>query len=1011
MYTMNNGVKYNAFISYKHAPLDMAVAKRIHKGLETFKVPGSVKRKTGRKKIERIFRDQEELPIGSDLGNNITAALSASEFLIVICSPETPKSYWVQKEIETFISMHGRAHILAVLVDGEPEDSFPQLLLTDDKGNPVEPLAADVRGADDKERFKKLKTELLRLAAPLLGCTYDELRQRHRERRIRKITGAALVVAVCSVLFGMYSFYNASLIAENLKEKQINQSKYLANKSLELLEYGDRKAAALVALEALPSEEEDRPYVALAQLALGKALGSYETGNKVTKDGILSHSLTVRDMMFNKVGDKLLTTTGAGTVYGWNLTDNTQMFTILPAEDNGYMCSPEYACFNADENAVIVNKLGIFVYDENGIEIKHMEAPEDAYISEAEHHEESNLLVIQSAKALYLYDMSSWERLSVIENPTEINFSLEMCFSKDGTKLAVSHSEGMEEKGGMFSVYDIEADRLETYPCKADYVMELCFAEGDTIAVASGDTTGDALYGLNEDMDSFLEMISLEDGSVKWEKSYGVDLYGTDSSTLHLFSREYESNGKHRELILGVNDVVTTYDMDNGETISETYMNSGIVELRVALNDVYGYVSCGDENIYVVDLTTGMNYTASAIVTGREVAGFHIRNSTVIVRSYLSPDILVMKYHMGEGCEKVTEFEQSIYGAKVTSDGSIYVVEESAGLSARNLHFYDASTGEKLGVTATTEDKSFDCGFFSPDNYYVTCYRDGSVDFIEAATGECETSYITQEEFTLGKYYITKNYQFILFTDGNSYFVFDVNAREVTMKGELAYYIHGMILSEDGKKLYGNIKDLGVVCVDASSSVVSRLNIDGAEVYAGSDCANKFALDRDGKQLAVACKDNVLRVIDTENIEVLSEIPFAGGYRCFISFDETGKYLIMQGDDYYINVYSLEKKDYAYIPMTQNNQITSYMYDGISDFHVIQTSGELIFMTGADFMPVFEQSDVICYIVSSKELLTGKYKTLYKHPYKDLEMLREEAMEQFGDANLTREQRIRYNVD
>ena len=123
---MSNEVRYNAFISYKHAPTDMEIAKRIHKGLETFKVPGSVRKKTGKKKIERIFRDQEELPIGSDLGNNITAALRASEFLIVICSPQTPKSYWVQKEIETFISMHGREHILAVLVEGEPDESFPK---------------------------------------------------------------------------------------------------------------------------------------------------------------------------------------------------------------------------------------------------------------------------------------------------------------------------------------------------------------------------------------------------------------------------------------------------------------------------------------------------------------------------------------------------------------------------------------------------------------------------------------------------------------------------------------------------------------------------------------------------------------------------------------------------------------------------------------------------------------------------------------------------------------------
>ena len=108
---------YDAFISYRHAPLDMEIAKKVHTGLETYHVPGAVQKKTGKKKIERVFRDQDELPIGSDLNENIAGALRESEYLVVICSPETPGSYWVAKEIETFIQLHDRHHVLAVLVD------------------------------------------------------------------------------------------------------------------------------------------------------------------------------------------------------------------------------------------------------------------------------------------------------------------------------------------------------------------------------------------------------------------------------------------------------------------------------------------------------------------------------------------------------------------------------------------------------------------------------------------------------------------------------------------------------------------------------------------------------------------------------------------------------------------------------------------------------------------------------------------------------------------------------
>ena len=56
---------YNAFISYRHHPDDIRVASEIHRALERFHVPASIRKKYG--KIERLFRDKEELPITSNL--------------------------------------------------------------------------------------------------------------------------------------------------------------------------------------------------------------------------------------------------------------------------------------------------------------------------------------------------------------------------------------------------------------------------------------------------------------------------------------------------------------------------------------------------------------------------------------------------------------------------------------------------------------------------------------------------------------------------------------------------------------------------------------------------------------------------------------------------------------------------------------------------------------------------------------------------------------------------------
>ena len=52
-------MRYDAFISYRHSPLDMEIAKKVHTALETYRVPKSVKAKIEKKKITRVFRDSQ----------------------------------------------------------------------------------------------------------------------------------------------------------------------------------------------------------------------------------------------------------------------------------------------------------------------------------------------------------------------------------------------------------------------------------------------------------------------------------------------------------------------------------------------------------------------------------------------------------------------------------------------------------------------------------------------------------------------------------------------------------------------------------------------------------------------------------------------------------------------------------------------------------------------------------------------------------------------------------------
>lgn len=152
---MSDKFKYDAFISYRHTELDKFVAENLHKQLEAFHFPkGLAKKRKGQKnKIERVFRDKDELPLTSNLEDPILQALNNSEWLIVICSPRLRESMWCKKEIETFVSLRGREHVLAVLVEGEPAESFPDELLY---------KLEDVKQPDGSVKQVKIPVEPLR---------------------------------------------------------------------------------------------------------------------------------------------------------------------------------------------------------------------------------------------------------------------------------------------------------------------------------------------------------------------------------------------------------------------------------------------------------------------------------------------------------------------------------------------------------------------------------------------------------------------------------------------------------------------------------------------------------------------------------------------------------------------------------------------------------------------------------------------------------------------------------
>ena len=196
---LNAEYKYRAFISYSHQ--DKTWGDWLHKGLESYRVPKPLIGRETRfgpvpARLFPVFRDREELPTTSDLSHAIDDALRDSLMLIVMCSPASAASQWVNEEIRAFKHLHGEDRILAIVIGGEPnatdkgaptDECFPEALrykvgpdgaLTDER---TEPIAADARphgdGKDDA---------LLKLLSGVLAVNFNDLKQREVQAARRR---------------------------------------------------------------------------------------------------------------------------------------------------------------------------------------------------------------------------------------------------------------------------------------------------------------------------------------------------------------------------------------------------------------------------------------------------------------------------------------------------------------------------------------------------------------------------------------------------------------------------------------------------------------------------------------------------------------------------------------------------------------------------------------------------------------------------------------------------------
>lgn len=194
--------KYFAFISYSSQ--DVTWGRKLQTQLERYRLPSRL-RKRHRDTPARaypVFRDETDLS-GFQVRPALERELDDSQYLIVICSPRSAASSWVNDEIQHFIDIGREDKILPFIIEGVPHsgdsatECFPPAL----RALKEDVLGVDIQALGQRKAF-------LRMISTLLNVQYDELVMRDTRRRIRNGILEGIGAAVLAVVLGGLIWYN-----------------------------------------------------------------------------------------------------------------------------------------------------------------------------------------------------------------------------------------------------------------------------------------------------------------------------------------------------------------------------------------------------------------------------------------------------------------------------------------------------------------------------------------------------------------------------------------------------------------------------------------------------------------------------------------------------------------------------------------------------------------------------------------------------------------------------------
>ena len=664
--------KYDIFISYKHADLDYAVAAGLQKKLEHYHVPRGIQKKTGKKKINRVFRDEEELSIGHDLSEEIEAQLKETEFLLVICSPASRASIWVKREINIFLKYHPASHILPVLIDGEPEEAFPEVLL-----GMGEPFAADIRGKNKKEVLSKMNKELERIVAPVLHCSYDELHQRQKRYQMQRFALLLSCLLVVLTAFTAYVLRQNQKISKAYREQLATESHFLVKEGEGLYEDGDYYGALADMVKALPSEEIDRPLIPQAQYNLTYMLGLYQTNSYTKAEGLISSDAGFQEDLFVDSEGKYLILHDSRHLYVYDAKNTRRLHSFTTASDLTMESIPSVN-YREDRLVYFSDKYAVYCYDYVAGELIWRKGfPSEIYMT-MHRNESSEIWVLTGTNLVLLDDKDgSYLKKKTLSLETEECRSDYACAQAEDGSIYCFSTCSDEEHTIRYYVYDQELNPVSVIR------IEHAGQPGNVILEDKR-----IIFDYTTDQDQVvLQACKLTNGRKLWEHRYST------RSSDRLLKKNQKGIYAEGSCIYCLNNNLMLIKEADGSIAGQSELDSPVAALAYSEENIYAYTTSG--RMY--------NTYASEDGIGISVQSYDMFDHTLLalckvpyegIYYVMEEDGCIVKYVTGKSDEHLVTGDKLDYainseklieykdGFLTFSENTLYVIKEDGDIQA-----------------------------------------------------------------------------------------------------------------------------------------------------------------------------------------------------------------------------------------------------------------------------------------------------------------------------------------